>query len=187
MATFSGSFWVDMHDERVVRAFDEALASPELEGYEEWGPYRDLVRERYMVRGHIEIGHMRNRPPTDVARAQFLAGMRDGTVLPAAAELTRAHIDRAVRRAGGSRAGAVAAGDAIWIHEFSGAGLPGPGPNAVLWPASPSRGVWRLDHIVERRHGGLDDISNYVAAPEQMHTTKTSAMYRFGRAVAALE
>lgn len=187
MPTRGETFSVDMHDQRVVQAFDDALAIPALEGYPEWNAYRELVRERYMVRGHIEIGHMPARPPTEEVRAQFLAGMRDGTALPEAAELTRAHLDRAVRRAGGSQAGAVAAGDAIWIDAFSGAGLPGPGPNAVLWPADPSWGVWRLDHIVERRHGGLDDISNYVAAPQAMHTTKTSAMYRFGRAAAALE
>ena len=187
LPTRGETFSVDMHDQRVRRAFDEALASPTLEGNAEWDAYRELVRERYMVRGHIEIGHTSARPPTDEVRAQFLAGMRDGTALPEAAELTRAHLDRAVRRAGGSQAGAVNAGDAIWIDAFSGARLPGPGPNAVLWPADPSWGVWRLDHIVERRHGGLDDISNYVAAPQAMHATKTSAMDRFGRAAEALE
>jgi hypothetical protein len=187
LPTRGETFSVDMHDPRVLRAFDEALASPALEGNPEWNAYQELVRERYIVQGHIEIGHTSARPPTDEVRAQFLAGMRDGTALPEAAELTRVHLDRAVRRAGGSQAGAVTAGDVIWIDAFSGARLPGPGPNAVLWPADPVWGVWRLDHIVERRHGGLDVISNYIAAPQNMHATKTSAMDRFGRAAEALE
>jgi hypothetical protein len=191
LPTRAGTITVDMHDARVSKAFNEAMAAPGLEGNPDWDEYRELVQDRYTTQGSIEIGPSpRSSDPAHVARteemrARFLAGMRDGKVSAGAAQMTRDHLARAVRLAG-SEAGAVAARDAIWIDRFTGARLLGPGPNAALWPADPLWGVWRVDHIVELQHGGLEMESNYAAAPQRMHAIKSSAMNEFGRIISGI-
>jgi hypothetical protein len=183
---------VDMSDAKVLSKFDEAMHQPALEGNAEWTAYRDLVRERYLQHGALDVGaSARSTDPAHVAsteemRARFLAGMRDGTVVRAAAEMATSHLETAVRRAG-SDSGAVAAGDAIWVDRLSGARETGPSGTTALWPADPVWGVWRVDHAVELQHGGLDAASNYVAVPQTLHSVKTSAMNKFGRTVSTAE
>ena len=180
---------VSMGDARVRAAFEEAMAEPGLEGNPEWDAYRELVYDRYKVQDSIEIGRSpRSTDPGNVAgtaemRARFLAGLRRGEVPDGAARMVRDHLADAVRDAG-SETGAVAAGDAVWIDRLSGERLQGPGPNATLWPADPVWDVWRVDHVVELQHGGLEQASNYAAVPQPMHAIKSQAMLEFGRAVA---
>jgi hypothetical protein len=191
MPTRSGGIEVDMGDPHIREVFEEAMAAPGLEGNREWDAYRELVYDRYTTKGSVEIGRGRsddrgNFAKTNEMRARFLAGTGGGGGPAAAAQMMHDHLTGAVRRSG-SEAGAVAAGDAVWIDRYSGRRLRGPGPDAALWPADPVWGVWRVDHIVEIQHGGLDDASNYVAAPQRMHSVKSRAMNKFGRAMRAAD
>jgi hypothetical protein len=68
----------------------------------------------------------------------------------------------------------------VWLDPATGATSQTHRPGLVLWPADPVWGVWRVDHIVELRHGGADNPSNYTPVPERMHTMKTQAMRRLG-------
>jgi hypothetical protein len=179
-----------MSDAATRAAFDDALRQPALEGNPAWDAYVELVKARYEALGTVEVGRSpRSSDPahvagTDEMRARFVAGLDSGGVLPEVADMVRNHLSRAVREAG-SPAGAVAAGDAVWVNRLTGASASGPGPNVVLWPADPVWGVWRVDHIVELQHGGADAVSNYVPAPQRMHALKSEAMNAFGRAVRA--
>ncbi|SEI82630.1 eCIS core domain-containing protein [Demequina mangrovi] len=192
VATREQQHVVDLHDPRALDAFDEAISEPSLEGNPEWVAYRELVRDRYVTKGLVDVGRSsRSTDGKHVAgtaemRARFLAGIKDAAVVRAAAEMTTSHLQQATARAG-SGEGAVRAGDAIWVDRLSGDRCAPDAPNATLWPADPVWGVWRVDHIVELRHGGLDDAGNYVAAPQRMHAIKTDAMRAFGNAVIAIE
>jgi Domain of unknown function (DUF4157) len=186
LPTSAGSFTVEMNDSRVRKAFNESLAAPGLQGNPEWDAYLELIRSRYATQGSVEIGRSpRSIDPANVAgtdemRARFLAGLGDRKVSAGAADMTLGHL-RSVVKSAGSEAGAVAAGDAIWIDRLTGGRLERPGPNASLWPADPVWGVWRVDHIVELQHGGLETVSNYAAVPQRMHAVKSDAMNEFRR------
>ncbi|MHA7291329.1 hypothetical protein ACX80V_17035 [Arthrobacter sp. MDT3-24] len=183
---------IDMGEPSTRAAFEEAMYQPALEGSPEWTTYRDLVLDRYLRRGSLDVGSSTRStdpahvPKTYELRARFVAGMRDGSVLRRAAEITKSHLEWAVRSAG-SESGAVAAGDAIWIDKLSGKMEAGPTGTTTLWPSDPVWGAWRVDHTVELQHGGLDHASNYVAVPQKLHDAKTSAMRKFGRMVLKLE
>lgn len=179
---------VEMADGAISHCFEAALEQATLDGNADWQVYSQLVRDRYYAQGTLEIGRSpRTTDPRAVAdtnrmRADFIAAMTDQSALPEAIRMVQDHLERAVA-AHGSEAAAVAAGDAVWIDPQNGTHLEESNPDAVLWPADPAWGVWRVDHVVEIQHGGADDISNYFPVSQRMHAVKSEAMNEFGRMV----
>ncbi|MEL6321383.1 MAG: hypothetical protein AAFQ57_12160, partial [Cyanobacteria bacterium J06626_14] len=179
---------VDMADSSVIRVFEEAMSHTTLEGNPAWQIYSELVQSRYHAQRTLEIGRSPRTTDrgavagTNRMRAEFIAAMSDQTALPQATSTVRQNLEDAIA-AHGSEAATVAAGDAVWIDYQSGARVDANNPNATLWPADPTWGVWRVDHIVEIQHGGADDISNYFPVSQRMHSVKSDAMNRFGRMV----
>ena len=177
---------VDMGDPSIIRLFEEAIAHPSVESVTAWHDYMDIVRSKYFGRSSLHLGRSPRRTDrqavsgTDAMRAAFIDGMDTGTVLPEAAVAVRRHLSRAIESAGSAEA-AVALHDAVWIDGQRGGRVDASHPNAVLWPADPVWGVWRVDHIVELQHGGADQPHNYVPAPQRMHGIKSDAMNHFGR------
>ena len=176
---------VSMADPRIVDLFDVNMAHSSLDGNPDWQNYSQLVRRYYLRRGTLEIGRSDRDAVagTNRMRADFIAAMAGQTALPEAMDAVNQHLDTAIARHG-SQDAAVAAGDAVWINSQNGEPLPEPVSGATLWPADPIWGVWRVDHIVELRHGGADNIGNYYPVPQRMHVIKTSAMARFGHRAA---
>ncbi len=180
---------VDMTDPAIRALFEESIANPNVESVPAWQDYMDIVRSKYFGRSGLLIGRSQRTtdknavPGTNAMRAAFIDGMNTGTVLPETAVTVRRHLDRAIRSAGSPEA-AVALGDAVWIDGLRGNRIYASDPNAVLWPADPIWGVWRVDHIVELQHGGVNQPHNYVPVPQRMHGIKSQAMNSFGRKAA---
>jgi uncharacterized protein YukE len=175
---------VDMQDPEVRRAFERALADPELEGNPYWQDYVELVQQQYYDQNSINVGDSpRSTDPSAVTktnrmRADFIAGLETGAVLPEAAEAVTQHLQRALD-VHGSEAAVVEAGLAVWIDPENGARSDS-SAGSVLWPADQVWGVWRVDHIVEIQHGGTNQVHNYYPVPQRMHSIKSIAMNIFG-------
>ena len=179
-------FFVEMEDPEVRALFETTMQHPELEGNSSARDYFELVRRRYLVQNSLQIGpSTRSTDPDNIARTNrmrkdFMAAMDNGGALPEAIAEVRRHLNDAIT-VHGSEEAAVAAHDARWIDPHSGAPLSRHRPGAVLWPADPAQGAWRVDHIVELQHGGSDLVSNYFPVSQRMHSIKSSAMNRFTR------
>ena len=47
------------------------------------------------------------------------------------------------------------------------------------WPRDPDGRVWQVDHVAELWAGGADDVTNYLALPERLHSQKTGILAGF--------
>jgi len=47
------------------------------------------------------------------------------------------------------------------------------------WPRSPDGRSWEVDHVAELWLGGGDDVSNYLALPENLHDAKSAILAKF--------
>jgi hypothetical protein len=184
------SLTVDMNNPRVRALFDQVMERPDLQGNADWERYYGLVRSRYQQQGVLEIGRsLRSTEPhavadTDSMRARFIQEMGNQSITSEAIEAVQQHLSRAIRQHG-SGAAAVAADDAVWIARTTGR-LSHSQSDVTLWPSDPIWGVWRVDHIVELRHGGADNVHNYFPVPQLMHSIKTSAMALFSGILSTL-
>ena len=168
------------------------------------GRFADLWCRLYEEQGHLSMGPSVRKSASgslidsyamrrDFLQASLTGNAGDaaelarsvaatGGAIPQAVEIVRDHLINAIAECGGAQA-AVDAGLAIWVDRTTGKPTSAGKPGAVLWPSEPA-GAWWIDHGVELRHGGADDVTNYVPVPYGVHLAKSKIMGQASRAVA---